>query len=348
MTSRTINTAVTETEDGVAGYTLASGESLFVTPSGSISALGAGPQAYGLLVDGAAGKALIAGAVFSAWSDGVHVTAHNAVLENTGFILGDVAAGDAASQVTVYNAGTLSGNVRLSGGRDGLTNSGLINGSIDMKAGLDILSNDGVIRGVVSLGDGPDVLDNRDGKIAPGLIVAGLRVCSAHGDGGGDIMLGGAQADWFTGDEGADTLAGGGGDDVLDGGPGCDLIHGGPGDDTLIGGPGADTLEGGPEQDLFLLTAIEDSPRDDPDLIIGLDVKGDMIDLSAIDANPKVRGDQAFRRVEAFDGQPGQLVVTYDTETRITLIQADRNGDGKADLVIQVQGDLRGFDNFLL
>jgi hypothetical protein len=64
----------------------------------------------------------------------------------------------------------------------------------------------------------------------------------------------------------------------------------------------------------------------------------DVIDLSQIDANSAAPGVQAFTFVgsNAFDGVPGEL--RFDNSGSDTVLQADANGDGLADLYIVIAG----------
>jgi len=67
------------------------------------------------------------------------------------------------------------------------------------------------------------------------------------------------------------------------------------GQDVLIGGGGMDTLYGGSDNDTFKFLSTLDSSRHAPDSIMNFVSEGhDRIDLSAIDANPFLDGDQAF------------------------------------------------------
>ncbi len=72
---------------------------------------------------------------------------------------------------------------------------------------------------------------------------------SLLGGNGGDILIGGFEADNLDGGNGRDTLMGGPEDDTLAGGGGDDSLTGGLGDDTLDGGDGRDTLDGGAGDD---------------------------------------------------------------------------------------------------
>ena len=79
------------------------------------------------------------------------------------------------------------------------------------------------------------------------------------------------------------------------GGFGSDTLNGAGGNDTLIGGTWRDTLNGGSGADRFLFESVADSSPSARDVIWDFSrVDGDKIDLSGIDANVNVAGDQAF------------------------------------------------------
>jgi Ca2+-binding RTX toxin-like protein len=202
---------------------------------------------------------------------------------------------------------------------------------------------------------------------------------------GFENLTGTAFNDTLTGDNNGNVIAGGGGDDVLTGNggndlllgdgatfvdtgttggsgpivtlqdasadlgfaPGNDTLIGSKGDDTLIGGGGADVLTGGGGADHFVFLSITDSTPAAPDLITDLANK-DVIDLSAIDANVNVAGDQAFVLVNAFDHHAGEAVLDYDKAAKITHLSLDVNGDGVADMVINIAGNSKNFSGFIL
>ncbi len=124
------------------------------------------------------------------------------------------------------------------------------------------------------------------------------------GGGGNDSIYGGDGNDMVVGDNswhgGDDYLQGNAGNDVLIGGGGNDRMVGGTGNDTLYGGLGGDYLIGSEGADLFVYTAVEDSQNivswgaKQLDQIVDFTQGEDKIDLSAIDANPGLAGDQAF------------------------------------------------------
>lgn len=153
--------------------------------------------------------------------------------------------------------------------------------------------------------------------------------------------------DVIFGSDGANRLSGLDGEDILWGRGGGDRLSGGARHDVLVGEAGADTLDGGAGADTFLYHSVDESGASGPDLILKLQ-GNDAIDLSAIDADTTQDGDQAFTLVSGLDGHAGELALSYDAGTNRTLVQADVDGDGSADLVIEVHGDRADFSNFVL
>ena len=77
------------------------------------------------------------------------------------------------------------------------------------------------------------------------------------------------------------------------------------------------------------------------DLILDFSrAQGDKISLSAIDANSLAGNNQAFTFIgtAAFSNVAGQL--RYETSGGVTTISGDVNGDGVADLQIQLSGSI--------
>ena len=162
-----------------------------------------------------------------------------------------------------------------------------------------------------------------------------------------NVLTGTVDVDVIVGGDGADVINGGGGDDLLDGGIGIDVIVGGDGDDTIIGGLGADVLSGGLGADVFLYLDGDESPLLSADTILDFDVDLDVIDLSAIDANALLPGDQLFTLVDTLTlGLLGQLQL-IDNGDSISLI-GDTNGDLLPDFVINLDiGSIVGVDIIL-
>lgn len=89
------------------------------------------------------------------------------------------------------------------------------------------------------------------------------------------------------------TLTGNAGRNGLYGAAGDDTLAGGGGRDTLVGGAGADTLTGGASADRFVFTSAADSGGSAVDTITDFR-SGDLIDLSALDANGSGSGNGSF------------------------------------------------------
>ena len=141
----------------------------------------------------------------------------------------------------------------------------------------------------------------------------------------------------------------------LTGNGAANTIHGGKGNDMLRGGGGADALYGGDGgADRFVYAALEDSTVDPlgQDTIWDFGSAGtpDLIDLSLIDADTMLPGDQAFlggKFVSAFTGVAGELRLTpIDFASR--QLSGDVNGDGTADFMITIVGSALTMDRVVL
>ena len=154
---------------------------------------------------------------------------------------------------------------------------------------------------------------------------------------GNDKLLAGAGDDILSGGDGDDNLLAGAGVDNLSGGAGNDTLNGNAGTDTVNGGAGKDILYGGADADLFVFTTVSDSAVAAQDVIRDLRTgEGDRIDLSAIDANSGVAGNDTFTFVSALGGAAGELAVSHVGHKYFVI--GDVNGDGVADFSIQVMG----------
>jgi len=146
-----------------------------------------------------------------------------------------------------------------------------------------------------------------------------------------------------SGADGADTLSGienlvgSAFSDELIGNVSANELNGGGGKDRLTGGGGADLLIGGGGKDRFVFLSITDSTDDARDLISDM-LAGDILDLSAIDANEGLDGNQAFAFAASLTGVAGQYTVIFNEGQ--SLLQADTDGDGLADLSILFTGDV--------
>jgi Ca2+-binding RTX toxin-like protein len=164
------------------------------------------------------------------------------------------------------------------------------------------------------------------------IVLLGKTDISATGNGLANEIYGNDGANVLSGLGGNDRIFGGAGNDVLIGGAGDDRLAGQNGDDVLIGGAGADRLYGGDGADRFVFQAITDSPVSGRDTIVDFSAaQGDRIDLSQIDANALLAGEQHFTFIGsgAFSA-PGQLRFEKG------VLSGDVNGDKLPDFAIDL------------
>ncbi|WP_050532388.1 M10 family metallopeptidase C-terminal domain-containing protein [Pseudaestuariivita atlantica] len=159
---------------------------------------------------------------------------------------------------------------------------------------------------------------------------------------GVENVTGGAFADNLRGDGAANVLSGGGVSDRLYGRAGNDTLDGGAGADAFYGNLGADEMTGGPGavRDRFIYfqaneTGVGPGNRD---VITDFTPGEDRIELSRIDADITQGFKQRFDFVgdAAFSGTAGEL--RFEQQGGITVVQADRDGDGVADMEIELTG----------
>jgi serralysin len=156
---------------------------------------------------------------------------------------------------------------------------------------------------------------------------------NAVGSSFADTLTGGNGNNKLEGMDGKDVLNGRDGNDRLFGGNGGDNLHGGDGNDKLIGGQGQDLLEAGSGADTFIFQKPGDSAVGDKRDVIGdfTEAQNDRIDLSAIDAIKGGSDDEFdFIGTHAFSHTAGEL------RFKNGLLQADTDGDGKANFEVSV------------
>ena len=135
-------------------------------------------------------------------------------------------------------------------------------------------------------------------------------------------LVSGDSIENLIGSSAGDTLTGNAAANLLNGGAGNDTLSGGTGNDTLIGGAGKDSLAGGAGNDVFDFNSLSElglgATRD---VISGWNA-GDKIDLTTIDWNASLAGDQAFTYLGsgAFTTVAGQVrysggVLQFNTDT---------------------------------
>ncbi len=142
--------------------------------------------------------------------------------------------------------------------------------------------------------------------------------------------------DTLTGTASNDRLSGLAGNDTLDGALGNDVLNGGVGNDVLIGGAGKDKLTGGAGADTFKFASSNESTFWSMDTITDFKhAQGDKIDLSAIDSNVNLAGDQGFTLVSSFSADAtGQLY--FDAKTDI--LYASTDADSAPEFAITLNG----------
>jgi hypothetical protein len=167
-------------------------------------------------------------------------------------------------------------------------------------------------------------------------------VNTINGNSAANSISGGAGADYIVAASGADTVSGGNGADSIFGGNGNDPLNGNGGDDRITSGGGIDTLTGAGANDTFVFNALGESGVGAGNRTIITDfstISGndDIIDVSSIDANTGVAGNQAFARTgtAAFTaaGQARHVVQGGNT-----IVQFNVDANTAADLEIQLTG----------
>jgi Ca2+-binding RTX toxin-like protein len=147
-----------------------------------------------------------------------------------------------------------------------------------------------------------------------------------------------------TGGSGSDTLlnfdnlTGSGFADALTGNAAANTLNGAAGNDTLVGNGGVDVLLGGAGLDRFVFAAVSDSgitagTRDTiSDFTHG---QGDLIDISALDANASLAGNQAFTFIgsAAFAGD-----ATGQLRYELGVLYASTDADSDAEFSLALTG----------
>lgn len=201
-------------------------------------------------------------------------------------------------------------------------------------------------------GDGQDVLlggigrDWLEGNSGNDRLLGEAGNDRLSGGDGNDHLLGGTGRDRLDGGEGKDRLDGEAGHDTLLGGAGNDLIRGGAGNDWIRGGLGRDKMWGGAGADIFDFDTVEDSQIGlQRDVIHDFQSGLDRVDLRTIDANVRLKGNQAFSWVGAkgpfqYLNKPGVGFSGTAGELRYAngILMGDVDGNGTADFQIKIVG----------
>ena len=166
-----------------------------------------------------------------------------------------------------------------------------------------------------------------------------------------NLTLTGTAAIKGTGNSLNNTLAGNAGNNTLNGGAGADTLMGGLGTDILIGGIGADRLYGGLDtvEDIFKFLNIADSNQASRDNIYNFISGTDKIDLSGIDANSNLAGNQAFLNSSINSNAQDYSIWGIRSGANF-IISADTDGNASTvDFQIQLIGVTQiDFDDFVV
>jgi Ca2+-binding RTX toxin-like protein len=285
--------------------------------------------------DATAGVAINLGASSSMWTGDAQGDTFSSIekIVLTGF--NDLFIGDANANVVDGGSGD---DLLLGGGGDDVLSGGGGNDVLWGGAGADRLDG----------GDGFDYAEYGDATAGVSIDLT-ADSSTWTGDAHGDTIIS-IEAfdltsfnDVFHGADGDDKVLGRGGDDQLFGGGGNDTLDGGEGNDILSGGLGADVLTGGQGADIFKYSAVGESSGAVVNGVAQVDdiadfTQGqDKIDLSGIDANPTLPGDQAFTFLDNPAGHTGDwtgLVWSVNDGNGHTIILVSTDADADPEMQI--------------
>jgi Ca2+-binding RTX toxin-like protein len=206
-------------------------------------------------------------------------------------------------------------------------------------------------------GSGADALDGGDGydtaeygDATSGVSIDLMAASSTWtGDARGDTLTSieafdlTAFNDVFSGGDGNETVISRAGNDQLFGRGGSDRLVAGEGNDILSGGLGADVLQGDQGADIFKYSSVEESSGavvngvQQIDDITDFTQGQDKIDLSAIDANGTLTGNQAFTFLDNPASHTGAwtgFVWTVNDGNGHTIILASTDADADPEMQI--------------
>lgn len=129
--------------------------------------------------------------------------------------------------------------------------------------------------------------------------------------------------------------------EAAQGGPGDGLFQhpGGVVDALLVGGLNSDTMTGGLGADTFIVLQESITGTIETDIILDFNqAEGDILDVTGIDANSTLAGNQAFAFVTSHtNNAAGQM--TASPAAGVTVLRFYTNADNVADYQIRVTGD---------
>jgi Ca2+-binding RTX toxin-like protein len=151
------------------------------------------------------------------------------------------------------------------------------------------------------------------------------------------------------GGKGNDVLRGHDGADTLSGGAGADKLFGNKGDDVLLGGQGRDLLTGGDGADVFAFSKTDTVPGKARDVINDFNHGTDKVDLSALDANKGLKGNNAFHSLlkgKTSFTEAGQ--IRYDAKTGILSVNTDKDAQVEFEILLKNKPKVLTLSDFIL
>jgi Ca2+-binding RTX toxin-like protein len=273
--------------------------------------------------------------VMTGWSSTLAVNVEQLQLTGTAAVNGT--GNDSDNTMVGNGAGNILTGLAGNDTIDGLGGSDLVRAG----AGNDVVrSGEGTDRIAMDLGD--DLIDG-GGTYLDELFFEGTAAMTI------DLTKTTAQVTGLGTDtiRNIENVSGGGGNDRITGNDRWNLLQGGAGNDRLYGGTGRDRLEGGSgrdemlggsdqDRDVFVFTSVQESAVGTArDAIRQFTRSIDDIDLSAIDANSNMSGNQAF----AFSGSTARAYGVWTSALDGNqVVRADVDGDRMADMEIRVDG----------
>lgn len=165
-------------------------------------------------------------------------------------------------------------------------------------------------------------------------IAAATLTYQKRGTSGRDLLLAPRQNSELIGGAGNDLLRGNTGNDALWGGQGRDTLSGADGNDWLQGGQGSDRLSGGKGADFFSYQADDVSSRWRDTITDFNGRQGDRLGITAVldGTDPFDNPGWKYIGSSRFSKAPAELRFANGH------LQGDVDGDGKADMLIQLLG----------